>query len=181
MLTFNRQNPILLEDLFQETIKQQRTWLILLIIIAMKWDTCSFCKVPPFDVLHHIPKTKWSIISIDFIMKWWLMVTRSIQNPFTFKQIYLQNRQSFQFTHLNLKSKRKFDSAFVTKSHRIPSVFKQTDLEMVKDKPKTRSGHQPHSCNPSTQISRIPLAEQEWVSVWKRKKKDRIPLMKENK
>ena len=102
------------------------------------------------------------------------------------KSLYFQTNISSKSSiisiyHLNLKSKRKFDSAFVTKSHQIPSVFKQTDLEMVKDKPKTRSGRQPHSRNPSTQISRIPLAEQEWVSVWKRKKKDRIPLMKENK
>ena len=58
LLTFNKQNPSLLEDLFKkkkkkQLIKQQRTWLTLINIKVAKWDTCNFCKVPPFDVLHH--------------------------------------------------------------------------------------------------------------------------------
>ena len=53
MPTFSRQSPSLLEDLFQETIKQ-RTWITLTIIMVMKLDTYNFCKVPPIDVLHHI-------------------------------------------------------------------------------------------------------------------------------
>ena len=34
--------------------QNMRTCLKLTIIMMMKWDTCSFCKVPHFDVLHHI-------------------------------------------------------------------------------------------------------------------------------
>ena len=46
MPTFSRQNPSRLEDLFQEIIKQQRTWLTLTIIMVMKWETCSFHNAP---------------------------------------------------------------------------------------------------------------------------------------
>ena len=36
-----------LSEGFYETIKQQKTWLTLTSIMVIKWDTCSFQKVPP--------------------------------------------------------------------------------------------------------------------------------------
>ena len=51
MPAFNIQNSSLLEDVFQETIN--KTTKKIANIMVMKWDTHIFCKVPPFDVLHH--------------------------------------------------------------------------------------------------------------------------------
>ena len=57
MPTFNKQNPSLLKDLFQETIKQQRTWLTLTIIMVINETHVNSTGFPPLNVLHHSCKT----------------------------------------------------------------------------------------------------------------------------
>ena len=48
----------------KQSIKQPRTWLTLTIIMLMKWDTCSFRKDLPFDVLHY----KWLVDCQGWLM-----------------------------------------------------------------------------------------------------------------
>ena len=62
----NVQNQSLLEDLFQETIYKsiKNVAIPLTITMVIKCDACSFCKVPPFDVLHH---TFWMSTISNFL------------------------------------------------------------------------------------------------------------------
>ena len=69
MKTLNIQNQSLLGDLFQETINTQTKNVVNtdhfnIIKMETKWDTCSSCKVPPFDVLHHIQLFSWHAVFI---------------------------------------------------------------------------------------------------------------------
>ena len=57
MQTFNKQNPSLLKDLFQEAIKQQKNMANVDHYHGNKWDTCKFHRVSPSNVLHHSCKT----------------------------------------------------------------------------------------------------------------------------
>ena len=52
--SFNGQNVSVLEDLFTESINKRKNMTVLTTVMMMKWVTCSFSKVPPFNVWHCI-------------------------------------------------------------------------------------------------------------------------------